>query len=535
MTHIKNIFSSYKADLPAGLVVFLVALPLCLGIALASGAPLFAGVLSGVIGGIVVGYLSDSNISVSGPAAGLTVIVMSGIASFGSYEVFLVTVVLVGIMQLTLGYLKAGIIGHFFPVSVINGMLTAIGLSIILKQIPHAFGYDLVGIDEAAFADKYGHNSLSELYYMLQGISSGAIIISIVSLLIIFWWNKITKTVKFLKVLPAPLAVVFWGIGANLFFKNFIPSLYLNTSHLVALPSINNWGQFVGELRFPDLSALANPQVYILAITIAIVASLESLLSLEASDKIDPEKRISSPNKELKAQGIGNIIAGLIGGIPVTAVIVRSSANANSGAKSKLSAIFHGTLLLVSVLFLAQVLNLIPLAALSAILIHVGVKLNKPAIYKRSFKAGSNQFIPFTITTLSILLTNLLLGIVIGVLVGLGFVLYSNFRSGVITSKIGDKHIVQITRNLYFFNKAQIRKVLHDLPDNSTVLLDGTKIDFLDYDIRDSLVDFIETSKSRNIDVILKKSQSAAVDIFKAEPLTFNQANNPTNKTVVNL
>jgi len=514
----KEFFKTYKSDIPAGLVVYLVALPLCLGIALASGAPLFSGVISGIIGGIVIGFLSDSKLSVSGPAAGLTVIVFSAIATLGSFEAFLLSVFISGVIQVVLGYAKAGIIGHFFPSSVITGMLTAIGLSIILKQIPHAFGYDLVGIDTAAFEDKYGHNTFSELYYMLNGILPGAVTISVLSLgLLLLWDTKFIKRNAVTKLIPGPLIVVVLGVGLNAYFKAYSPSLALSASHLVALPELSGFKSIVGELRFPDMSSITDIDVWIVAFTIAIVGSLESLLSLDATDKLDPDKRISSPNKELKAQGWGNIIAGLIGGLPMTAVIVRSSANINSGGKGKMSAVFHGVLLVLSVLFFAPYLNDIPLAALAAVLIHVGLKLNKLSIYKHAIKLGTNQYIPFFSTVIVILLTDLLKGISFGIVVGLVFVIKSNFRSGIIVTHVGNNYMIQIVRNLYFFNKAQLRRALQHLPSEINLLIDGTHADFIDNDIQVMFEDFCETAERNGTKVTWKTTETAAVEMFKKE------------------
>ncbi|TRX63976.1 SulP family inorganic anion transporter [Carboxylicivirga sp. M1479] len=514
----KNFFKTYKNDIPAGLVVYLVALPLCLGIALASGAPLLSGVISGIIGGIVVGFLSDSRLSVSGPAAGLTVIVFSAIASLGSFEVFLMAVFISGAIQLVLGYLRAGVIGHFFPSSVIIGMLTAIGLSIILKQIPHAFGYDLTGIDTAAFEDKYGHNTFSELYYMLEAILPGAIIISSLSMLILFAWDSpFIKKNAVLKLIPGPLVVVVFGVVLNEVFKSSVPALALGSTHLVSLPEMSGLSSLVDELRFPEFKAIANPDVWVVAFTIAIVGSLESLLSLDATDKLDPAKRIASPNKELKAQGWGNMLAGLVGGLPLTAVIVRSSANVNSGGKGKMSAVFHGVLLLLSVLLFAPFLNYIPLAALAAVLIHVGLKLNKISIYKTAIKKGANQYIPFFATIIVILLTDLLKGITFGIVIGFIFVLKSNFRSGIVLSNVGNNYMIQISRNLYFFNKAQLRRTLQYLPKDINLLIDGTQIDFIDGDILGTFKDFCDTAERNRIKVTIKKSETAVIPMFRKD------------------
>ncbi|MBR8536875.1 SulP family inorganic anion transporter [Carboxylicivirga sediminis] len=512
----KDFFKTYRSDIPAGLVVYLVALPLCLGIALASGAPLFSGVISGIIGGIVIGFLSDSKLSVSGPAAGLTVIVFSAIATLGSFEAFLLAVFISGVIQLVLGYVRAGVIGHFFPTSVITGMLTAIGLGIIFKQIPHAFGYDIQGIDAAAFDERYGHHTFSELYYMIAGILPGAVIISVLSMGILFLWDtKAIKNNPITKLVPGPLVVVVLGVALNELFKATAPVMALGSTHLVSLPEMSGFSSLIDELRFPEFGAITNLEVWVVAFTIAIVGSLESLLSLDACDKLDPEKRISSPNKELKAQGWGNVLAGLVGGLPMTAVIVRSSANVNAGGKGKLSAVFHGALLLLSVLFFAPYLNYIPLSALAAVLIHVGLKLNKVSIYKSAIKQGANQYIPFFATIIVILLTDLLKGISFGIVVGFIFVLRSNFRSGITLSNVGNNYMVQISRNLYFFNKAQLRRILQYLPENINLLIDGTEVDFIDNDILATIKDFCETAEQKGIKVTFMQSETAVLPMFR--------------------
>ncbi|MFV0366406.1 MAG: SulP family inorganic anion transporter [Mangrovibacterium sp.] len=508
-----KLFSTLKNDLPASIVVFLVALPLCLGVAIASGAPPFAGIISGVIGGIVVGSLSDSRLSVSGPAAGLTTIVLAAILDLG-FESFLMALVLSGVIQYVLGHYRGGIIGHFFPVSVITGMLAAIGLQIILKQIPHAIGFDINDVDMWAFNDSHGHNSFSEIWIgFSQYFSWSAFIIFSLSLgVLLFWDRPFVKKSTILSLIPGPLLAVVIGLVLNGIYS---PSMKLDNSHLVSLPIIDGFNSLKNSLSFPNFSALGNFQVYVVAFTIAIVGSLESLLSLDAADKLDPKKRISSPNQELKAQGVGNILAGLIGGIPLTAVIVRSSANINAGAKGKLSAILHGVLLLVSALFFASYLNHIPYAALAAILIHVGMKLNKVSIYKKSISGGSSQFVPFFVTIIVILLTNLLAGIFVGIIVGLGFVLSNNFRSAVIRTRVDNNYLIQLTRSMYFFNKAQLRRILQRIPDDSNVLIDGTRIDFIDYDIEQTLNDFAETAEMRNITVSFKRSNTAVIPMFK--------------------
>ncbi|WP_068473813.1 SulP family inorganic anion transporter [Saccharicrinis aurantiacus] len=499
-----------KFDAMASIVVFLVALPLCLGIALASGAPLISGLITGIIGGIVVGWLSDSKVSVSGPAAGLTVIVFSAIATIGSFQAFLVAVVLSGVIQLILGYLKAGVIGHFFPSSVIMAMLTAIGITIIISQIPHAIGYDIV--------EQMREHGLVALAHSFEHAIIGATIVSIISLVILLVWDTPKfKNHKVLKLIPAPLVVVFVGVLCNLVFKKWFPAFYIDTTHLVALPEFTSAASVWNEMNWPDFKGLLNTNVYIAAITIAIIGSLESLLSLEAADKLDPAKRISSPNQELKAQGIGNIIAGLLGGIPLTAVIVRSSANINAGAKSKKSAILHGVLLLIAVLFCGSVLNYIPLAALAAILIHVGLKLNKISTYKKVIAGGADQYIPFFTTIAVVLATDLLKGIIVGITVGFIFMIKSNFRSAILKANVNNNYLIKMTNNMYFFNKAQLRKALQKIPANSNVLIDGTHIDFIDHDVEEIIEDYIAMAADNNITVTLKKSTTANISLFKLD------------------
>ncbi len=382
-------FKYLKYDLPAGLVVFLVAVPLCLGIALASGAPLFSGIIAGIVGGIVVAFASGSALSVSGPAAGLTVIVLNAISTLRNYELFLLAVVLAGFIQIILGYVKAGIIGYYFPSNVIKGMLAAIGIILILKQIPHAIGYDVDNEGDFDFIQADGENTFSEIVNSLNHIHPGALIIAGISLLILILWERpFLKKISFFKIVPGALIAVLSGIVINEIFKTSSPELFLDGDKLVRLPVASSVPDFISQFTLPDFSGLSNHKVYIVAFTIAIIASLESLLSVEAVDKLDPYKRNTPANRELKAQGLGNMISGLIGGLPITAVIVRSSANINAGAKTKLSAIIHGMLLLFSVIALAPFLNKIPLSCLAALLLTVGYKLAKISLFKSMYKMG---------------------------------------------------------------------------------------------------------------------------------------------------
>lgn len=497
-----------RKDLPAGLVVFLVALPLCLGISLASGAPLFSGIITGIIGGVVVSLLSGSALSVSGPAAGLTVIVLNGIQSLGTFEAFLLAGVIAGVLQLVLGYLKAGIIGLYFPSSVIKGMLAAIGLILILKQIPHLIGDDGDFFGEMSFLQLDGRNTFSEIAYAFSHIEVGALIIGMISLLILIGWeSKALKRFSFFKLVPGALVVVIASIFINQAFRLYQPAWFIADSHMVSLPVLESAGQIVQELRFPDFSQLANPAVYVVAFTIAIIASLETLLSVEAVDKLDPHKRNTPPNRELKAQGVGNILASLIGGLPMTAVIVRSSANINSGGQTRISSFVHGLLLLLSVFFLSRYINLVPLSALAAVLLTVGYKLTKPMLYKTQWKLGSEQFIPFIVTILAILFTDLLKGITVGLVIGVFYILKANYKSPYFFHKEEhhEKDVIriQLSENVTFLNKASIMLTLSHLPDDSKVVIDGSKSTFIDYDVLEAIQDFKISAKDRNISVQL--------------------------------
>jgi MFS superfamily sulfate permease-like transporter len=502
-----------KYDLPSSVVVFLVAIPLCLGIALASGAPMLSGLIAGIVGGIVVGSVSGSNLSVSGPAAGLTTIVLAAITQLGSYEAFLCAVVLGGLFQILLGLFNAGTIGHFFPAAVIKGMLSAIGLILILKQIPHALGYDKDYEGDENFIQADGENTFSELLNAWNYLSEGAIVISVVSILILVLWDRDSiKNHKVLKFVPGPLLVVVFGVLANLFFNASLTPLAIQSEHLVNLPSAS---EFFKQMTFPDFSHFGNPDVYIIGVTLALVASLESLLSIEAADKLDEFKRITPLNRELRAQGIGNMVSGLIGGLPVTAVIVRSSANINAGARTKASTIAHGVLLLTAVLAIPSVLSLIPLSSLAAILIVTGFKLTKPSLYREMFRKGWDQFLPFVITIVAIILTNLLIGIFIGIAVGLFFVLKTNFHEALSIIKDGDQYLLRLNKDVTFLNKALLRRTFERIPDNASIIIDGGSSLFIDNDIIETIDDFVRNAPSRNIKVEIKKSYSSPNQFFR--------------------
>lgn len=482
-------FKYLKEDLPAGLVVFLVALPLCLGIALASGAPLFSGIIAGIVGGIVVAFASGSALSVSGPAAGLTVIVLNGITTLGSYDQFLVAVVIAGIIQIILGYLKAGVIGYYFPSSVIKGMLAAIGIILILKQAPIAIGYD----------------KAASLQYHF-----GSIIIAGISIAIILFWDLPTlKKYTFFKFVPGALIAVIVGVSLNAIFKQYQPDWALSANALVKLPVAKNSTEFIGQFTLPNLNALSNYQVYVIAVTIAIIASLESLLSTEAGDKLDPYKRVTPTNRELKAQGFGNLISGMIGGLPMTAVIVRTSANVNAGAKTKLSAIFHGLLLLISVVAFAAVLNQIPLACLAAVLLVVGYKLAKISLFKEMYKLGWEQFVPFLVTVVAIQFSDLLKGIALGMLVAIFYILRTNYRRDYEIhhekKSEGGAITIKLSEHVTFINKGSIAKKLADIAVGTSVTIDASDSHYIDLDVLEIIYDFEVSAKLKNIVVHLVK------------------------------
>ncbi|CAA9890168.1 conserved membrane hypothetical protein [Candidatus Methylobacter favarea] len=497
--------SHLKHDIPASIVVFLVALPLCLGIALASGAPLFSGLIAGFVGGIFISWASGSQLSVSGPAAGLTVIVLNAIEQLGSFSGFLTSLVLAGILQFALGYFKAGIIGAFFPASVIRGMLAAIGLILIIKQFPHAVGYEISFEGDESYMQETATSSFQELISSFGSVSPGATVVTGVAILIlILWETSLFKRFSLLRLIPGPLIVVSWGILYNAVAQKFAPAWAITGKHLVSLPVPENTHEFFNNFSFPDFSFLNNPQVYIAAVTIAIIASLETLLSLEAVDKLDPLKRIAPTNRELKAQGVGNLISGLIGGLPITAVIVRSSANINAGGQTKVSSFLHGILLLLSVMFFAQFLNKIPLACLAAILLQTGYKLAKPKLFMEFYRKGWNQFIPFAATIIAILISDLLQGILIGIGVGLYFVIRANYHAAITMTRKKNHYLLSLNKDVSFLNKALLRKFLSQINANSTVLIDTSNTQFIDHDILETIEDFLQGAHEDNITVEIR-------------------------------
>lgn len=504
---VKQYASALRYDLPSSVVVFLVALPLCLGIALASGAPLFSGIIAGMVGGIVIGALSGSQLSVSGPAAGLTTIVAAAILKLQVYEAFLLAVVLGGVFQIVLGFLKAGILGDYIPSSVIKGMLAAIGVILILKQLPHLVGYDANPVGDESFSQADGDNTFSGLYDGLRHLIPVALLIGVVSLVIMIVWEKfVAPKAKFLQLVPAPLIVVVVAIILNQTIGSSNPELAIRDSHLVSMPVADSVNGFFSFFTFPDFSHILNYQIWLTGLTIAVVASLETLLNIEAADDLDPYQRVTPTNRELMAQGAGNMISGLIGGLPITSVVVRTSANINAGAKTKMSAVFHGGLLLLSVAFIPKLLNLIPLSALAAILIYTGYKLAKPSLFVSFYKKGWDVFLPFALTIVAILLTDLLKGILIGCVVGMFFVIRSNFKSAVLVVNDANKYLFRLRKDVSFLNKPIIKNRLEKVPENSYVLIDATRADFIDKDIIEVIEDFLKHAPLKGITVELKKS-----------------------------
>lgn len=483
-------------DLSASVAVFLVALPLCLGVALASNAPLFSGVLAGIIGGIIVGWLSGSHKSVSGPAAGLTAIVAAQIDQLGGFEIFLLAVSLAGVIQIIMGSARLGFIAAFFPGSVIKGLLAAIGVILILKQIPHVFGHDADAEGEMSFFQPDQRNTFTELMDTVFDIQPGAALVGILGIILLILWDRIKVLKK--SPLPAALAVVVMGVVINLILRHSGSAWAIATSHLVQVPAAKDLGAFFGFLQFPNFAHFVNPAVYGAAFTIAIVATLETLLNLEAVDKIDPDQRRSPPNRELIAQGVGNVVSGLIGGLPMTSVIIRSSVNINTGGKTKLSAILHGVLLLLCVLLMPAWLNEIPLAALAAILIMTGLKLTSPQLLRQMWREGRAQFLPFIITVLAIIFTDLLIGILIGLGAAIAFILQSNLRRPL--HKVMEKHIggdvlrIELANQVSFLNRASLEKTLYEIPRGGHVLLDARSTDYIDPDVLDLIEDFKKTT-----------------------------------------
>ena len=488
-----NLFTNLKSDFASGLVVFLVALPLCLGIAMASGAPLFSGIISGVVGGIIVGYLSNSHISVSGPAAGLTAIVLTAITDLGAFDVFLTAVFIAGLIQLALGFIKAGSISNYFPTNVIEGMLAGIGIIIILKQLPHAFGYDSDFEGDQAFLQSDGSNTISSLLRIVDYIQLGSIIITTLSLSILIAWDKVPFLKKF-KLIPGALIAVILGVVFNEIFTVTGSSLAIQKEHLVSLPIPTSFEELKQIIITPNFSGITNPKVWIVGLTIAIVASIETLLCIEAADRMDVHKRYTDTNVELKAQGIGNVISSLLGGLPMTSVVVRSSANSIAGAKSKFSTIIHGVLLLLSVLIIPSVLNKIPLATLASILLLVGYKLAKPATFVHFWKNGKYQFVPFIVTLLAVVFMDLLKGVALGIIISIIFILKGNLKRAYSFRKQeyahGDVIHIDLAQEVSFLNKAAIKTTLNEIPRDSEVIINAQDTVYIAHDVLDLIKEF---------------------------------------------
>jgi MFS superfamily sulfate permease-like transporter len=511
MTKKINLFANLRSDFASGLVVFLVALPLCLGIAMASGAPLFSGIIAGIVGGILVGYLSRSHLSVSGPAAGLTSIMLSAVSDLGAFELVLTAGLIAGAIQLLLGFLKAGSISNYIPTNVIEGMLAGIGIVIILKQLPHAVGYDKDFEGDESFFEMDGGNTISTLLSAFDYVQLGSILVTAASLAILIGWDKV-KSPK-LKMIPGALIAVVTGVGLNFFFAATGSALEIKSEHLVSLPVPTDFDEFRKILASPDLSGIYNAQVWVIAATIAVVASIETLLCIEAADRMDKQKRYTNTNTELKAQGVGNIVSALLGGLPMTSVVVRTSANANAGAKSKMSTIIHGALLLICALSIPGLLNRIPLATLAAILLLVGYKLAKPATVMHFWRRGKYQFIPFVVTVVGVVYS-LLAGVALGIAISIIFVLKGNLKRAYHFRKEkyedGDIIHIHLAQEVSFLNKAAIKETLLQVPENSRVVIDASDTVYIAHDVLDLIKEFKETRKhGENIRVKLKGFKKA--------------------------
>ena len=529
----RNLSANLKNDLPSGLVVFLVALPLCLGIALASGAPFFSGIISGIIGGIIIGSLSNSPLSVSGPAAGLAALVLGAITSIGDFSLFLCAVLIAGILQIFLGAAKLGGIANYIPGSVIKGMLTSIGILIIAKQIPHAFGYDKDEKGNLTELIEYGSEDMHELLQPLQHIEVGVFLLCLISVIIMIIWDKpfIKKKIKFV---PGALVAVIVTVIINEIWLKTGSNLAAESEHLVQIKAAASPNEFFSFFTLPDFNGFMNGTVIVYGIVIAIIASLETLLSIEAIDNLDPQRRVTNTNKELFAQGVGNAVAGLVGGLPVTSVIVRSSANVNSGAKSKMSTIIHGMMLLLSVMFIPALLNKIPLSALAAILLVTGYKLAKPAVFKGFWNAGKYQFIPFIVTVVVIIAVDLfkvmpvlsgkglLVGVMAGIIAAAGAILHGNLKNSYFfhaeKHKEGNTINIKLSEEVSFLNKAAIRQTLDHMPANSSVVIDASSSRYIDYDVLELIKEF------RDIKVPLKNIQLQLVGFKEAYKIQ-NQTN----------
>ncbi|MDO9424896.1 MAG: bifunctional SulP family inorganic anion transporter/carbonic anhydrase [Methylobacter sp.] len=508
-----SLFANLRYDLPAGIAVFLIAIPLSLGIALASGAPLFSGLIAGIISGIIVAPLSGSSLGISGPTAGLAIIVWSAIDKLG-FNGFLLALVVAGIFQIIMGLSKAGVIAYYFPSSVINGMLSGMGFILFLKQIPHALGYDRDYEGDTSFFQADSYSSFSELANMLEFSSPAAMMIALISLAIVILWEQpFMKKQRFFQLFQGVLIAILVGTLINQGLQNFYPELALGGNHLVMIPVLKNTGDLLGQLHYPDFSQLNNPAVYLTALTLAVVASLKTLLSVEAVDKMDPYKRVTSTNRELIAQGIGNTCSGLIGGLPLAQVIVRSSINIQSGAKTKTSGIIYGLLLLFAVILIPVLINKIPLASLASVLLVVGYKLIRPKAFKIMYKAGMYHFIPFCVTILGMIFTDLLIGLAMGLVAAMFSILLENYKSAFYLneSHIGNKTILRLSEHISFLNKANIQQTLEQLPDYSEVVIDATRSKYIDYDVYEIIENFKIEAQRKHIKLTLENLRGFGV------------------------
>lgn len=501
-------FATWRQDVPAAIVVFLIALPLCVGIALASGAPAFAGIVSGVIGGIVVGGLSRSPLSVTGPAAGLVLVVVAALQALQTYEAFLLAVVLAGLMQIVLGWARLGTLSHFFPSAVVKGMIAAIGIVLILKQIPHALSFDRDYEGDEAFWQADGYNTFTELANIPQeSISVTAIVISLSSLIFLLFWEKDRRSHSGWRgFLPGPLVVAAAGALATVLLPLWKPELAISAIHRVNVPVMKTGQDLAAQLHFPDFSQFFQLEVWQFAFVLCLVATLETLMSIEAADRLDPLQRLTPVNRELRVQGLGNVLSGLIGGLPIVAVLVRSSANISAGAASRLSAILHGVLLLAATLAIPRLINLIPLASLAGILIYVGYQMADPQIFVRKYRKGLSHFIPFMATIVAILFSDLFTGVCIGLLVGMLYVLKSNYRSAVTLFNDGRYYLLRFKKDLSFLHKYELKRRLAEIPAGAEVLIDLTHITFVDMDNAEIINDFIQTAPNKGIDIQLKRA-----------------------------
>ena len=498
----KKLYTHLGNNLSASIVVLLVALPLCVGIALASGTPIFSGIIAGIIGGIVVGQLSGSHLSVSGPAASLTFVVSAMIIKLGSFETFLLAILIAGAFQILFAFLKGGIVGDYIPNAVIKGMVAAIGIILMMKQIPHLLGYDADFEGDESFLQDDHNNTITTILTAVNFLTPMSVLIGGVSMVLLIFWEQFNhQRNKWIHYVPGPLVVVLVAVVLNTYGAGLFNMLPLEQKHLVWLPVANNVQEFVSFFTFPNFHEIGNPEVWLAGFMLAVIASLETLLGIEAIDKIDPLKRITPSNKELKAQGIGNIISGLIGGLPITSVIVRSSANVSAGAKSKQSTIFHGVLILIGVALIPFILNKIPLSAIAAILIVTGYKIARINLFKEMHQKGLNQFIPFCITIIAILFSNLLFGIAIGIIASVIFIIRGNFKSAILMIQDNNQYLIRFRKDITFLNKAIIKQKLESLPNNSYLLIDIRKADFIDKDVIDEINDFLCHVHLKNISV----------------------------------